>query len=161
MIIGIVAIARNFAIGKDGKLPWHYPPDLKFFKGTTTGNAVVMGWTTWLSIGKPLPNRRNVVLSRTGNLKGQADVTLLRSKAEVLDLAKELTTNLYIIGGSQTYRSFANEIEKWYVTEIPIDVDDADTFMPRDFLHGFEQIDELDLGDGLRVKAYVRPAGSL
>ena len=161
MIIGIVAIARNFAIGKDGKLPWHYPPDLKFFKGTTTGNAILMGWTTWLSIGKPLPNRRNVVLSRTGNIDGQPDVTLLRSKEEVLDLAKELTSNLYIIGGSQTYQSFANEIEKWYVTEIPIDVEDADTFMHGDFLDGFEQIDELDLGDGLRVKAYVRQWGSV
>jgi dihydrofolate reductase len=56
-IIGIVAIAQNYAIGKDGKLPWHYPADLKFFKQTTTNHAVVMGFNTWKSIGKPLPNR--------------------------------------------------------------------------------------------------------
>lgn len=152
MIIGIVAISRNFAIGKDGKLPWHYSADLKFFKRTTTGNAIVMGWTTWKSIGKPLPNRRNIVLSRTGKIEGHPDVTLLRSKEEVLDVAQEIDTDLFIIGGSRTYETFANEIEKWYVTEIPINVQDADTFMPRDFLDGYEIIDELDIGDGLSVK---------
>jgi len=66
VIIGIVAIAKNYAIGKDGKLPWHYSSDLKFFKETTAGNAVVMGSNTWRSIGKPLPNRLNVILSRSG-----------------------------------------------------------------------------------------------
>jgi dihydrofolate reductase len=159
MIIGIVAISRNFAIGKDGKLPWHYPADLKFFKRTTTGHAIVMGWTTWRSIGKPLPNRRNIVLSRTGQVDGHADVTLLRSKEEVLDLAKQIDTDLFIIGGSRTFESFANEIEKWYVTDVPIDVEDADTFMPRDFLDGFAATEETDLGDGLRVTAYNRASG--
>jgi len=57
MIIGIVAIAKNHAIGKGGKLPWHYPADLRFFKQATTGSAVVMGMNTWASIGKPLPDR--------------------------------------------------------------------------------------------------------
>ena len=56
-IFAIIAIAKNYAIGKDGKLPWHYPADLKFFKETTTGHAVLMGSHTWDSIGRPLPNR--------------------------------------------------------------------------------------------------------
>ncbi|HCA57471.1 MAG TPA: dihydrofolate reductase, partial [Blastocatellia bacterium] len=73
-LIGIVAIAENFAIGKGGKLPWHYPADLKFFKETTTGNAVVMGRTTWDSIGRPLPNRLNIVLSRSGSIEPQPGV---------------------------------------------------------------------------------------
>ncbi len=64
MIIGIVAVAKNFAIGKDGKLPWHYSADLKFFKETTLNHAIVMGFNTWNSIGKPLPKRLNIVLSQ-------------------------------------------------------------------------------------------------
>src|SRR5215207_9743274 len=84
MIIGIVAIAKNFAIGKDGKLPWHYPTDLKFFKQTTTGQTIVMGWNTWKSIGKPLPNRLNVVLSSKGQIDGPADVILVPTKEAVL-----------------------------------------------------------------------------
>ncbi|MEP7148803.1 MAG: dihydrofolate reductase [Acidobacteriota bacterium] len=156
MIIGIVAIAKNFAIGKNGKLPWHYSSDLKFFKRTTTGNAVVMGWNTWKSIGKPLPNRLNIVLSRQGEIAGHDDVRLARSKDELLELAKTLAGDVFIIGGSRTFDTFAGEIEKWHVTEIPLDVEDADTFMPLDFLAGFEARDEIDLGEGLRVKVFNR-----
>jgi len=156
MIIGIVAIAKNFAIGKDGKLPWHYPADLKFFKQTTTGNTVVMGWSTWKSIGKPLPNRLNIVLSRSAEIAGQPDVKVLRSKQEVLELSKDLEGDLFVIGGSKTFDSFADTIQKWYVTEIPITVEGADTFMPRDFLDGFELYDSTDLGEGLHVKVFLR-----
>lgn len=156
MVIGIVAISTNFAIGRNGKLPWHYSADLKFFKQTTTGNVIVMGWNTWKSIGKPLPNRLNIVLSRSGQIDDQPDVKLLRSKEEVMPLSKSLDTDLFVIGGAKTYQAFAEEIEKWYVTEVPLEVDDADTFMPRDFLEGFEQRDEIDLGDGLRVKVFQR-----
>ena len=69
MIIGIVAIAQNFAIGKGGKLPWHYSSDLKFFKETTIGNAIVMGRKTFDSIGKALPNRLNIVLKKEKKIK--------------------------------------------------------------------------------------------
>ena len=156
MIIGIVAISKNFAIGKDGKLPWHYPADLKFFKRTTTGHAIVMGWTTWLSIGKPLPNRLNIVLSRRGHIDDQIDARVLQTKDEVLKLAGVLDVDTFIIGGSKTFETFAGEIEQWIVTEVPVTVEDADTFMPLDFLDGFEMTDETDLGDGLRVKVFRR-----
>ena len=157
MIIGIVAIAKNYAIGKDGKLPWHYPADLQFFKRTTTGNVIVMGWTTWKSIGKPLPDRLNVVLSRTAHIDEQPHLELLRSKADVIDLAENADEDIFIIGGSKTFATFADVIEKWYVTDVPIVVEDADTFMPANFLNGFEQRDEMDLGDGLRVRVFQRP----
>lgn len=160
MIIGIVAIAKNFAIGKNGKLPWHNPSDLSFFKRTTTGNAVVMGWNTWQSIGKPLPNRLNVVLSRQKEIDENTGARVIRGKDEVLELAKNIDSDIFIIGGSKTYESFADVIEKWYVTEIPIEVEDADTFMPPDFLDGFEERDEIELGEGLRVRVYERVAGS-
>ena len=156
MLIGIVAIAKNFAIGKDGKLPWHYPADLKFFKRTTTGHAIVMGWNTWESIGKPLPNRLNVVLTRKGEIDESDSVRVVRSKNEVLDLATSLETDTFIIGGASTFETFSGEIAKWCVTEIPIDVDGADVFMPEDFLDGFDESEEIDLGEGLRVKVYER-----
>lgn len=156
MITAIVAIAKNFAIGKDGKLPWHYPADLKFFKETTLGSAVVMGFHTWESIGKPLPKRLNIVLSRSATLENQPGVLLLRSKAEVLALAGFLKGDLFIIGGARTYAEFSDVIEKWIVTEIPVRVEDADAFMPENFLEDFKLIDAMELGDDLRVKAYQR-----
>ncbi|MEO8041533.1 MAG: dihydrofolate reductase [Acidobacteriota bacterium] len=156
MIIGIVAIAENFAIGKDGKLPWHYSADLKFFKQTTSGHAIVMGWNTWKSIGKPLPNRLNIVLTRKGEIEDHAGVRVTRSKDEVLELAASLETDVFIIGGSQTFEAFAGEIEKWYVTEVPITVDDADTFMPREFLDDFVMTDRIELEGDLHVNVFQR-----
>ena len=157
-LIGIVAIAENFAIGKGGKLPWHYPADLKFFKESTTGNAVVMGMNTWRSIGRPLPNRLNIVLSRGGSIEPQPGVILLRSKEEVLSLAGYLECDVFIIGGAKTYENFADAIDKWIVTEIPETVEDADVFMPRDFLEGFDESERNELGEGLMVRTFRRRA---
>ncbi|MEJ7861302.1 MAG: dihydrofolate reductase [Pyrinomonadaceae bacterium] len=156
MITGIIAIAKNYAIGKDKKLPWHYSADLKFFKQTTVGNAVVMGFNTWKSIEKPLPKRLNIVLSRSANIENQPNILLLRSREEVLNLANYLNCDLFIIGGAQTYKNFADAIEKWIVTEIPLAVQDADTFMPKDFLDGFKASDAKELTEDLRVKIYIR-----
>jgi dihydrofolate reductase len=156
MIIGIVAISKNFAIGKDGKLPWHYGADLKFFKETTTGNAVVMGANTWRSIGKPLPNRLNIVLSRSGNVDTPPSVMKLSSKAEVVELAKYLNRDVFIIGGAAIYNDFADVIQQWIVTFVPADIADADTFLPANFLANFNESESIDLGDGLRVKKYLR-----
>ena len=156
MIIGIVAISKNYAIGRGGKLPWHYAADLKFFKETTTGNAVVMGANTWRSIGKPLPNRLNVVLSGSSSVTPPAEVMRLGEKDEVIDLAQYLNRDMYVIGGARVYADFADVIEKWIVTEVPLTVDDADTFMPTDFLDEFELDETRDLGDGLHVKILHR-----
>jgi dihydrofolate reductase len=156
MIIGIVAIAQNFAIGKNGKLPWHYPADLKFFKETTVGNAVVMGFHTWEAIGKPLPKRLNIVLSRSKTIENRTDVLLFRNKAEVLALANYLKGDLFIIGGAKTYENFADVIEKWIVTEIPMRVEGADAFMPADFLDGFKRQKTIELDSDLRVKVFAK-----
>lgn len=155
-IIGIVAISENYAIGKDGKLPWHYSADLKFFKETTTGNAVVMGANTWRSIGRPLPNRLNIVLSRSGNFETPPEVTRLDSKQALLEFAKDYDKNIYIIGGAKTYADFADVIERWVVTFVPEETADADTFIPQDFLDEFRQIGNYDLGEGLLVKILQR-----
>jgi len=155
-IIGIVAIAQNFAIGKDGKLPWHYSTDLKFFKETTRGNAVVMGFHTWKSIGKPLPKRLNIVLSRANSIENQPNVLLVRSKEEVSALAEFLKGDLFIIGGAKTYENFAEVIEKWIVTEIPLTIEDADAFMSKNFLDGFELTETKELDDTLKIKIYEK-----
>ena len=111
MIIGIVAIAQNYAIGKDGKLPWHYSSDLKFFKRTTIGNAVVMGSTTWRGLGKPLPSRLNIVVSRSADIQTAAATVVLRSREDVTAIADYLRCDTFIIGGEKTFESFADVIE--------------------------------------------------
>ncbi len=156
MIIGIIAISKNYAIGKDGKLPWHYPADLKFFKETTTGNAVVMGANTWRAIGKPLPNRLNIVFSGSSSVTPPPEIMRLSTKDEILDLARYLNRDVYIIGGAQTYAEFADVIEKWIVTFVPEEVVGADVFIPKNFLDGFDLIETKDLGEHLQVKILHR-----
>ena len=156
MIIGIVAIAKNLAIGKDGKLPWHYSADLKFFKQTTAGHAVVMGFNTWRSIGKPLPKRLNIVLSRSNSVETRPGVLLLKSTEEVLALSEYLNGDVFVIGGAETYKNFADAIDWWIVTEIPETVTDADAFMPEDFLNDFKLQETKDLEGGLKVKFYEK-----
>lgn len=156
MIIGIVAIAKNYAIGKEGKLPWHYSADLKFFKKTTLNSAIVMGFNTWKSIGKPLPKRLSIVMSRSRDLNPQPNAILMRKKEEVVALAAFLEGDVFVIGGSETYKTFADVIEKWIVTEIPETVQDADVFMQQDFLNGFRISNSLKLDDDLYVKTYTK-----
>ena len=155
-IIGIVAVDRNGAIGKEGKLPWHYSADLKFFKAQTSGNVCVMGRRTWASLKKPLPGRLNVVLSRGAGVEGQPGVVALRDKQSVLSLAPYLGCHLFVIGGEQVFRAFMPDIDEWIVTEVPLSVEGADTFMPPDFLAGFEPHESRTLEDDLRVTFYAR-----
>jgi dihydrofolate reductase len=155
-IVGIVAMDRHGAIGRAGQIPWRYPADLKFFKEQTTGHAIVMGWRTWCSIGRVLPGRLNVVLSRAGVITPEPGVILLRDRAEVLSLAPFLAGDLFVIGGAQVYQTFRADIDRWLVTEVPEVVVDADTFMPADFLAGFAPQETRQLDGNLRVTAYVK-----
>jgi dihydrofolate reductase len=155
-IIGIVGIGKNNAIGKNGKLPWHYSEDLKFFKRTTTDNAIVMGFDTWKSIGKALPRRLNIVLSGSSQIENKPNVLLMRSSEEVQALSKYLACDIFIIGGAKTYESFADLIEKWIVTEIPETVENADAFMPETFLDGFELSNAEEISENLKVKTFLR-----
>ena len=161
MIIGIVAVDRNGAIGKDGKLPWHYSADLKFFKETTTGNgstrnAVVMGRKTWLTLRKPLPHRLNIVLSRQAEIEPQDSVVVVRDVESVLSLAKDLKGDLFVIGGGQVYRAFLPYIEKWIVTEVPLTIEDADAFVPKNYLDEFSETRSVKLEQDLAVHFYKR-----
>lgn len=155
-IIGIVAVAENLAIGKGGKLPWHYPADLKHFKQTTTGNAIVMGSNTWRSIGKPLSNRLNIVLSRRAQLDSADNLLFLRNISEAADLSKFLSGDLYVIGGAHIYEAFIPLIDSWIVTEIPETVENADVFMPANYLESFNLVEAEELEGGLVVRRYER-----
>jgi dihydrofolate reductase len=155
-VIGIVAVDQNLAIGKGGRLPWHYSADMKFFKQTTIGNAVVMGRRTWLTLKGPLKDRQNIVLSREQNLPSQDSVVVLRDVDSVINLVSDLDGHLFVIGGAQVYKSFLPHIERWIVTEVPLSVEGADTFMPASFLDGFEMYELRQLDEGLRVKFYER-----
>ena len=156
MIIGIAAVDRNGAIGKGGKLPWHYSADMKFFKETTTGHAIVMGRKTWVTLGKPLKNRLNIVLSRTADLEPRESLLVLRDVDSVLSLNESLTTDLFVIGGAQIYQEFLPHIDKWLITEVPLAVKGADAFMPEGYLQGFKNVDSKQIDDNLTVMLYDR-----
>ncbi len=155
-VIGIVAVDRAGAIGKGGQLPWHYSADMKHFKEQTTGHAVVMGRKTWLTLKRPLPNRLNVVLSRSVEIEPCESVVWLRDRQSVLSLKDYLKSDLFIIGGAQVFEMFREDIERWVVTEIPLTVEGADTFMPAGFLEGFDAYDGRRLDEDLRVRFYRR-----
>lgn len=156
MIIGIVAVDRQGAIGKGGKLPWHYSADMKFFKQTTIGNACVMGYRTWLTLKKPLKDRLNIVLSRNSEVESQDSVAVLRDPNSILALNQFLRCDLFVMGGEQVYRVFLPYIEKWIVTEVPLTVEGADAFVPRDYLQGFKPSESRKLDEDLTVSVYVR-----
>ena len=164
-IIGIVAVDRQGAIGRDGSIPWHYSADMKFFREQTTGHACVMGRRTWDSLKRPLRERLNVVLTRSAAVEAHAkekeeeqrqSVIVLPDKHSVLALAPYLSCHLYVIGGVQIYQTFQPEIEQWIVTEIPLTVEVADTFMPTDFLQNFRPFRSASLTGELKVTFYER-----
>lgn len=156
-IIGIVAVDRRGAIGKGGKLPWHFKADLRFFREQTTGHACVMGYRTWLSLREvPLPKRLNLVLSQRAHITRLPPVIFLAQELAAIEINDYLQCDLFVIGGASVYEAFREHIERWIVTEIPLTVEDADTFMPADFLAGFTRTATRDLGDDLTVNFYDR-----
>ena len=114
-----------------------------------------MGRKTFDSIGKPLPKRLNIVLSRSEENENPQIITL-RNKESVSEIAKFLKGDIFIIGGATIYQEFADVIDKWLVTEIPNTVEDADAFMPKDFLADFEEVETIQLEENLFVKAYQK-----
>jgi len=156
MIIGIVAVDRNGAIGKDGQLPWHYSADMKHFKETTTGHACLMGRKTWQTLRRPLPNRLNVVLTRHATIEPQISVLVLHDVEAARKLAREMKGDLFVIGGAEIYRVLLPWIEKWIVTEVPVTVADADAFVPENYLEGFVAEGSRQIDEGLTVTSYTR-----
>lgn len=128
MISIIVAIARHGAIGKDNALLWHISDDLKRFKRITSGHPVVMGRKTYESLGRPLPNRTNVVITRNTNFRAEG-CTVVHSMAEAVSLFPS-TEEVFVIGGAQIYTEALDIADKFYLTKVEAQYD-ADTFFPK------------------------------
>jgi len=120
----IAAVGRNRAIGNAGKLPWHLSEDLKRFKRLTTGHAILMGRKTWESIGRPLPGRRNVVLS-------SSPVPGVETYASAEDALRALASaeRVFVIGGGTVYAQLLDRADELYLTLVDREVE-ADTFFP-------------------------------
>ena len=127
-IILIAAVDKNLAIGKDGKIPWEIKEDLKFFRENTEDPAIIMGRATFDSIGRPLPKRKNIVMTRT--FKGREGVIEVNSSKDALEEAKSYSEKINIIGGEYIYKEFLPLATKLLITEIDIEVISPDAFFP-------------------------------
>lgn len=128
----IAALAENNAIGKDGKIPWDLPEDMKHFKETTMGNPVIMGRKTFQSFPesvRPLPGRTNIVLTRSGFQPEDESVKTANSLQEAYEIAEDISEKAYIIGGASVYEKTLNDADKMVLTEVHHEVD-GDTFFP-------------------------------
>jgi dihydrofolate reductase len=122
----IVARSRNHVIGRDNQMPWKISADLQFFKKVTMGHPVIMGRKTWESIGRPLPGRRNIVVSRNADLQ-LAGAEVVNSLDAALTALNEFP-RVFVIGGEQLFTEAFPKADRLYITEIDIDVDGGDTF---------------------------------
>lgn len=130
----IVAMDRNRCIGIDNNLPWRIPADLQYFKRMTSGKAIVMGRTTYESLGRPLPNRTNIVVTRNPDWEGPIGIRLVHSLEAALALAEAVAVvnaqdEALIIGGADVYAQTLALVSRMYITEVDTVVD-GDAFFP-------------------------------
>ena len=122
----IVARSRNHVIGRDNQMPWKISADLQFFKRVTMGYPVIMGRKTWESIGRPLPGRRNIVVSRNASYQATGG-ELVGSLDEALKSLSEFP-RVFVIGGEQLFTQAFPKADRLYITEIDMDIEGGDTF---------------------------------
>ena len=123
----VVAMDGNRLIGKDNQLPWYLPADLAFFKKLTTGNTILMGRKTFDSIGRPLPSRRNIIITRNTNIE-ITGCEVVNSIEEALSLAQG-ETEVMVIGGAKLYQQILPIADRLYITQIESEFD-GDTYFP-------------------------------
>lgn len=122
----IVAMTKNRVIGKDNQMPWHLPADLAWFRQNTTGKPVIMGRKTFESIGRPLPKRTNIVLSRQ---PFEYDGVIWKDSLEsAVDFVRD-SEEIMLIGGGQLFNEYLSQADRLYLTEIQTELD-GDTFFP-------------------------------
>ena len=149
-LTGVVAMDAERGIGLKNGIPWHLPEDLRNFKRLTMGHPILMGRHTWESLGRPLPGRQNIVLSRSG-ISVPPGVVLLRHAA---DLAKTelMHEEVMVIGGAQIYAALLPELERLYVSRVP-GAHGADTFFPP-FEHLFPRCTRVGQWDSFELFVY-------
>lgn len=150
-LIGIVAMTSERVIGRDGTLPWHLPGDLAFFKRTTSGHPIVMGRTTFDSIGRSLPKRRNIVVTRNPDWSAEG-VETIGAPGELDSLEPE--GEVFIIGGSEIYAAFLPRLDELLVSHVLAD-HRGDTFFPP-FEHLFSEPELVERHDDFEVRRYRR-----
>jgi dihydrofolate reductase len=148
-LVAIVAMSSNRVIGREGKLPWHLPEDLKFFKRTTMGHPILMGRKTFESIGKPLPGRRNIVLSRT--MPPREGIEVIR---DISELTSGTDETIFLIGGAQLFDELLPHCAGAYVTFIEQPYEGDTTLAPFEHLFGEPQL--IERGDGMEFRWYER-----
>lgn len=150
-LVAIVAMSANRVIGREGKLPWHYSEDLKFFKRTTLGHPILMGRATFDSIGKPLPGRQNIVLSRT--MAPREGLTVIRDISE-LPQACGAAETVFVIGGARVFEELLPQCDALYLTYITKDYE-GDVLLPP-FEHLFEFKEVISSLEELEFRYYER-----
>ncbi|MGK6351442.1 dihydrofolate reductase [Parapedobacter sp. DT-150] len=128
VVSAIVAAATNGAIGKDNQMLWHLPNDLRFFKRTTSGHPVIMGRKTFESLGKPLPNRRNIIITRQPDY-AVAGAEVVHSLAAALERCTDEGA-VFIVGGAEIYRQALPIIHRIYLTRVHTSVN-GDAYFPK------------------------------
>ncbi len=151
----VVAIAENNAIGKNNGLLCHLPADMKMFKELTTGHTVIMGRKTFESLPNgPLPNRRNIVISRTTAEQSYDNLIVCPSFEKALEYGKE-EDEVFIIGGAQIYDKLLDKADYLYITWIKHRFEDADTFFPAINFDQWEEVSRKDfLADTKNLYGY-------
>lgn len=138
----VVAMANNGVIGRDNQLPWHLPEDLKYFKSITLGKPIVMGRKTFESIGRPLPGRRNIVITRNQQWQHEG-VEVVQSLDEAIHKAAEgddcNATEVMVIGGEQIYRLALPLAQRLYITRVDASVQ-GDAFFPAFDAQGWHEL---------------------
>jgi dihydrofolate reductase len=127
-LVLVAAMAKNRTIGKDNRIPWHLPEDLKHFRAITLGHAIIMGRATYDSMGKPLPKRRNLVVSRNAALRIEG-AEVAPSLAAAIALARETDPEPRVIGGGQLYNEALPLATRIYLTVLDAE-HEGDTFFP-------------------------------
>lgn len=149
MISIIVAIGKNKAIGRNNQLLWNIREDMDHFRKITTGHTVVMGDKTFQSIGKPLPNRRNIIVTLDKNYMAEG-VEIRYSLEDVLNECKSKEEEVFVIGGGQIYNLSIPFADKLYLTIVDDSPEDADTFFP-DYSE-FKNVVKEEKGDNGKYK---------
>jgi dihydrofolate reductase len=153
-IIIIAAVAENNAIGKDNKIPWHIKEDFQHFKDLTTGHTIIMGKKTFLSLPKkPLPNRKNIVLTFEEDSFDYPNVIVRHSLKEAIN-EFSLNDDLYIIGGASIYKQSIEYTTKLEITKVNQNPE-ADTFFPEINLDKWKLINE-EKKEGFSFLTYIK-----
>ncbi len=161
----IAAVSDNLAIGRDNQLLWHISADMKYFRRTTTGYPVIMGYKTWLSIGRPLPGRKNIVITKHPFEAPESVVQVPDVEAAFAEAEKAVSLRnpvagsaggfsdegapkspdaCFIIGGAKTYERTLDRADRLYITHVKTEITDADAFFPEINSDEWEKVSETE-----------------